>query len=170
MIVEDGTKKTNADSYVDVSYANDYFTSHGVSKWATLTNTQKEVALVKATDYIDNVFDWNGKKASAEQSLNFPREDLYTKDGYEVDGIPKVLKDAVCEATSLIINDTELYQSVSENGLVTSEHIGNLSFTYDVSQKIKDSALYESINYRLRGLFKDSTKKKIYQADIRRKL
>lgn len=170
MVVEDNTGLTDANAYVTIAYTDDYLTSHGNSAFSSLTQTQKEVAIVKATDYIDNVFDWYGKKKKQTQGLNFPRVDLYDKDGYEITGVPKVLKDAVCEAVAIIIKDTEMFKTESENGAVTSEHIGNLSFTYDVSQKVKDSTLYESINTRLRGLFKDNTKKKIYSAKIRRTL
>ena len=170
MIVENGTGLIDSNSYCSIEYSDDYFTSHGVSKWESLEESEKEVLLVKATDFIDNVYDWNGIKSTAEQALNFPRTDLFTKDGYEVEGIPKQLKDAVCEAVNLLMNETELFQSASENGAVTSEHIGNLSFTYDVSQKVKDSTLFEVINARLRGLYRDTTKKKIYSASVRRKL
>jgi len=170
MVVEDGTGKIDSNSYVSLEYAGDYFTSHGVSTWSGKTNTEKEVMLIKATDYIDNIFDWLGKKSTKEQALNFPRTDLYDKDGYEVDAIPTNLKNAVCEAVLVVLQDKDLFKSESENGAVISEHIGSLSFTYDVSQKIKDSTLYESINTRLRGLFRDFTKKKIISGKVLRKL
>ena len=171
MIIEDGTGLIDSNSYVSIDFATDYFTSHGVSSFSALTDEEKEIVLIKATDFIDNVFDWYGVKKTYEQALNFPRENLYTKDGYKVEGVPKQLKDAVCEAVSVLISDKDLYQVANENGAVVSENIGGkLSFTYDVSKKIQDSTLYESINLRLRGLYKDNTKKRIYSAEIRRKL
>ena len=62
MIVEDGTGLPNADSYVSVEFADTYFSARGVSVWATLTNTVKEQLLIKATDFIDNIYQWNGKR------------------------------------------------------------------------------------------------------------
>ena len=50
MVVEDGTGLSNADSFVSVAYADTYFSTRGVSAWASLTN--KEALLIKATDYI----------------------------------------------------------------------------------------------------------------------
>lgn len=168
MIVENGTGLENANSYVSVEYLDDYFTSRGYS--CDKTEEEKEMLLVQGSDYIDNVFDWNGKKATQEQSMNFPRVNLYDRNGYEVAGVPKAIKDAVCEAIKVLLS-TELYQSANENGAVISENIGGkLSFTYDVSQKIQGATLYESINARLKGLYKDTTKKKIYSAQVRRKL
>ena len=170
MVVEDGTGLIDSNSYVSLEYADDYFTSHGVSIWSEKTEEEKEILLVKATDYIDNIFDWNGIKSTKEQGLNFPRLGLFDKDGYKVEDVPKQLKDSVCEAVTVVMSDKELFQSASENGAVISEHIGSLSFTYDVSQKIKDSTLYESINSRLRGLFRDTSKSKIYSGKVLRKL
>lgn len=170
MIVENGTGLVDANSYVDIAYSDNYFTSHGVFAWSDLTEEQKEVLLIKATDYIDNVYQWLGTKLNKEQALRFPRENLYDYEGIEVTDIPKALKDAVCESVNVLMKNTELFQSVNENGAVTSEHIGELSFTYDVTQKIKDSTLFESINSRLRGLYKDSSKSKIYSAKVKRVL
>lgn len=170
MVVEDGTGLLDSNSFVSLEYADDYFTSHGVTSWSDKQPEEKEVLLINATDYINNIFDWKGKKATPEQALNFPRTELYTKDGYEVEGVPKQLKEAVCEAVVVLLGNKQLYQSVNENGAVTSEHIGQLSFTYDVSQKIKDSTLFESINNRLRGLYNDTSKKKIYSGKVLRKL
>jgi len=79
MVVEDNTGLTDANAYVTIAYTDDYLTSHGNSAFSSLTQTQKEVAIVKATDYIDNVFDWYGKKKTQTQGLNFPRVDLYDK-------------------------------------------------------------------------------------------
>ena len=47
LIVEDGTGIENANSFVDVVYADDYFSTRGVADWALLTQEQKEVFLIK---------------------------------------------------------------------------------------------------------------------------
>lgn len=170
MVVEDGTGLLDSNSYVSLEYADDYFSSHGFNKWEELTESEKEVLMVNATDYVDNIFDWKGIKETQEQSLAFPRSNLYTKDGYLVEGVPKQLKDAVCEAIKQMISNQTLFKTSNENGAVTSERIGELSFTYDVSQKTENATLYEAINSRLKGLYNDSTKKKILSAQVRRKL
>lgn len=168
MTVENGNGIKDANSYVDIEYADAYFSARNITQWAEKTDEEKEVLLIKATDYIDNVFEWYGKKEFTEQSLRFPRKNLYDYEGEQIKGIPKSLKDAVCETINVLLSDTELYKTESENGFVTSEKIGQLSFTYDVSQKIKNSTLYESINYRLRGLYKDSTSNRIFSMNIKR--
>lgn len=168
MIVEDGTGRVDANSYVDIAYADDYFSTRGYTKWEDCTTAQKEMYLVKATDYINFAFKYHGVKATETQALNFPRKKLIDRDGYEVKGIPSCLKMAVCECVQVLVSGTDLFQTESSNGAVTSEKIGDLSFTYDVAQKIKDSSLYQSINSRLRGLYEDTSKATIYTGNVQR--
>lgn len=169
MVVENGTGMNNANSYVSLEYADDYFSVRSEDKWETLDISDKEVVLIKATDYIDNVFIWTGRKVKPSQSLRFPRIKLYDYEGNEIEGVPNCLKDAVCECALLIVNGASMYQKLSDKGDVVSENIeGKLSFTYDVSKKIKDSSLYESITYRLRGMYLDTSKPRIIEGTMTR--
>ena len=171
MIVEDGTGLTDSNSYVSVVFADDYFSARGVSGWDALTNEQKEQSLIRATDYIDSVFQWYGKKATKEQALRFPRVDITDYEGNEIEGIPNCLKQAVCEASLIISNGTELFQIKNENGDVVSENITQLSFTYaksDKSEQTTSTTLYDSINTKLRGLFRENPANKIISGKVER--
>ena len=168
MTVEDGTGLSDSNSYVSVAFADDYFTSRGVSEWTALETTAKESALIRATDFVDNCFEWKGQKGTYEQALQFPRKNLTDKSGYSVVDIPTVLKQAVCEASLISSKGTELFMTGEQNGAVTSERIGDLSFTYDVAQRQKDSTIYDTVNYRLRGLYNDTTKKSICIGGVNR--
>ena len=169
MIVEDGTGLPNADSYVSVEFADTYFSARGVSVWATLTNTVKEQLLIKATDFIDNIYQWNGKREFETQALRFPRVNIFDYEGEEIKGIPTCLKQAVCDA-SLIANGNELFQTQEANGQVVSEKIGELAFTYANGKKetVTSSTLYDSINTKLRGLFVDKSQSKIISGKVER--
>lgn len=160
MIVEDGTGLTDSNSYVSVVFADDYFSARGVSEWADLENEAKENALVRATDYIDNIFQWYGQKKTSEQALHFPRKNLFDYEGNEIAGIPNCLRQAVCDAAVLSSKGTELFQTSNANGDVVSETIGELSFTYSKksNEAVAGATLYDSINTKLRGLFKDTSK------------
>ena len=171
MIVENGTGLPNADSYVSIEFADSYFSARGVSGWVALTQTQKEQALIKGTDFIDSIYQWYGKKATSEQSLRFPRVNLRDYEGQEIEGIPNCLKQAVCDASMLSANGTELFQTKNENGDVVSETITTLSFTYsksDKSEKTTQTTLYDSINTKLRGLFKESSANKVISGKVER--
>lgn len=161
MIVEDGTGLTDSNSYVSVVFADDYFSTRGVSKWETLSNTEKEQMLIKATDYIDGIFQWKGKKLVSSQALRFPRENLYDYEGGKIEGVPTAVKQATCEAASLIADGTILFQTADSNGDVVSEKIGELAFTYSkkqTSSSVTGITPYDSINTKLRGLFIDPTR------------
>ena len=160
MIVEDGTGLKDSNSYTSVEFADDYFSARGVSGWETLTVAQKESALIRATDFIDNIYQWYGKKATSEQSLRFPRINLFDYEGQEVTGIPTCLKQAICDAAMLTADGSELFQTKNENGDVVSETITTLSFTYahsDKSAQTTQTTLYDAINTKLRGLFRESS-------------
>jgi len=74
IVVEDGTGLENANSYASVAEADGYWTVRGNVSW-TGSETEKETALIKATDYID--LRWagllRGFRSTEEQSLEFPR-------------------------------------------------------------------------------------------------
>lgn len=171
MIVENGTGLPNADSYVSVEYADDYFSARGVSGWDSLSNEKKEQSLICATDYIDNIFQWYGKKATTEQSLRFPRVNIKDYEGQDIVGVPNCLKQAVCDAANILSNGTELFQKKNENGDVVSETITTLSFTYsksDKSEQTTSTTLYDSINTKLRGLFRESSQNKVISGKVAR--
>lgn len=170
MIVENGDIVENANSYVDIDFADNYFSARGETSWTGLSTEEKEVALIKATDFVDSSFDWYGVKSDENQALNFPRTNLVDKDGYVIKGVPARLKKAVCIASLISSKGTELFQTHEVNGAITSESIGSMSFSYDVSQKEKDVTLYDSINLLLRGLFVDHSKQKIHAISVRRAL
>ena len=168
MIVENGNGLSNANSYVTIEYANNYFSEHGITNWLDLEEGKKEIALINGTDFIDNSFKWRGKKATQEQSLSFPRVNIVDNDGYDVAGIPEKLKQAVCEATILSANGTTLFATQNENGAVTSEKIGSLAFTYDINAKKKDCTIYDVINLKLKDFIIETNKSKIYSIGLER--
>ena len=167
MTVENGQGLENADSYVSVEYADEYFVSRD-SSWSELADEEKEKLLVKATDFVDASFKWRGKKSTQEQALGFPRINCVNDDGFTVAGVPTALKKAVCESALLVKSNGNLFQTNQENGAVVSEHIGSISFTYDTAKKQKDTTLYDSINLRLRGLFVDTSKGQIMSMKVER--
>ncbi len=167
MIIENGLCVTNADSYVDLEFANNYFSTRQVTSWEDLEDSDKEVYLIKATDYVDNAFEWKGIKKTQNQSLKFPRSNLFDNDGYEVTTIPTCLQNAICECVIILLQGKETFKTENANGKVTSERIGELSFSYAQGNDNSET-LYETLNLRLRGLYKDKSKKVIYSGKVER--
>ena len=73
LITEDGTGRDDAESYVTVAFADNYATAHGLTAW-TGTDAVKEVALRKATQYIDTSYNFRSAKSYQYQALEFPRQ------------------------------------------------------------------------------------------------
>ena len=76
-VVEDGTGIVDANAYCTVAFANEYFTDRGNTTWDDAFTDAKEIALIKATDYIElrfaNRFKDNTLNPSTPQALSFPR-------------------------------------------------------------------------------------------------
>ncbi len=99
---EDGSGKDDANSYVDVAFADGYFADRGQTQWGTAAQADREVALIKATDYIDKRFGpmFKGYRRAKQQALEWPRLDAYDEDGFAYDGIdiiPRTLQKACAE-------------------------------------------------------------------------
>lgn len=69
-VVEDGTAKADATSYVTIAEADGYFADRGMTGW-TGADAVKQSALIKATDYIEGRFGQRfiGSKKTTTQAL-----------------------------------------------------------------------------------------------------
>ena len=128
LIIEDGSAVAGANSFSSDADLKAFASLRGLSVPAT--QPDREALLIKAVDYIRMLEPlMQGERASAQQSLPFPRVDVYAY-GYFVpsDSIPQSLKDAQCQAAidSQTI-DLLPAQNVSN---VQSEKVGQLSRSY----------------------------------------
>lgn len=105
--VEDGTVVEGANSFCSVAFADSYFQLRDISAWDG-SDSQKEVALIKASDYLTYIFEYKGCLVSEEQPLSFPRiingETVY----------PIQVQYACCEL-ALIAQSEELYAEPSND-------------------------------------------------------
>ena len=122
IVVEDGTGIATANSYIDSTYADSYFSDRGVTEWASLTN--KDALLIQATDYIETVYygKWLGERLTTTQALEFPR----VIDNEDV-GVPERLKKACCEL-ALKANSGTLLVDVEQR--VVKEKVAVIETTY----------------------------------------
>jgi Putative DnaT-like ssDNA binding protein len=107
IIVEDGTGKTDANSYASVAEANAYFANRPSQDavWDNAGSAEKQEALILATAYLDAEYggQWAGTKRTMDQALDWPRTDAVTTDGHsiEISEIPARLKRATFELAVL---------------------------------------------------------------------
>ena len=164
LIVEDGTGLPNANSYCDLDYALEYCTMKGYTSWQALSETEQKVFIIRGTEFIDNFYNWRGRKGKGSQALSFPRLDLYDDDQYLINGIPEKLKKACLEAAFL--NSTSgadtLFTTKDENGAIKRQKVDSLEVEYFSNQQnetnqssVDYTTIYDILNKLLKGLYKE---------------
>jgi len=133
LIVEDGTGKVDAESYISVTDADTYHSNLGNTNW-TGTTAVKEAALRKTTQYIQQTYfsQWAGYRNTSTQALDWPR--IYV----EIKGlryteyvlntvVPQEIVDA-CASLALRALSDDLMSD--EERAVVSETVDIISVTY----------------------------------------
>jgi len=164
LIVENGSGLPNANSYCDLDYALEYCTMKGYTSWQSLSETQQKVFIIRGTEFIDNFYNWRGRKGTSSQALSFPRLDLYDDDQYLIHGIPEKLKKACLEAAFLnSTTDAEtLFTTKDENGAIKKQKVDTLEVEYFNNQQnetnleaVDYTTIYDILNKLLKGLYKE---------------
>lgn len=96
--VEDETGLDDANAYITIDEFEAYWDDRGYDS-SGVSDPNKQVAIIKATDYIENRYrtQFKGSKEFVGQALSFPRLNLYDLDGCLVSGLPNKLKFATAE-------------------------------------------------------------------------
>lgn len=139
LIIEDGTGKADAESYISVADASAYHLARGNAAWATLaSDTIREQMLRKATDYMVATYRerWDGYRVTTTQALDWPRYEVPIRDSategvyaafYAHDEVPVAVARA-CAELALRAIDGDLAPDLEVP--VTSEQVGPISVTY----------------------------------------
>lgn len=149
LIIEDGSIIENANSYIDLDFADNFHNNHGSENWLSIeSEIEKERNLIKAAFYIDLKYKsrFKGKKINNDQYLEWPRENVFIDD-YKFDNnkIPLLLKQAQAEAA----NHIENLFITNTNHNIDSISTGSLNISF------KDVSNYpeiQSINYLIQPL------------------
>lgn len=132
LIVEDGTGKPDAESYISVSDATAYHAARGNAAWAALASDEvREQCLRKATEYMLQMYRsrWQGVRLLPTQALDWPRSGV-SVDCYAVasDIVPAEVQRA-CAELALKSSSATLYEDESRG--VLREKIGPIETEYD---------------------------------------
>lgn len=148
IIIEDGTGKTDANSYATESALSTYASDRGI----TISGTNNEL-LIAAMDYIESL-DFTGIKNTKAQSLQWPRYGVYI-DGYSFDNdaIPQLLIDAQIE-TALAIDASNDPLSTIDRA-TKKEKLEGLEVEY--MDNSNDATIVRKINSKLKKLLRNSS-------------
>lgn len=128
LILEDGTGVPNANSYVSIVEADQYFTDTGRStEWGSLFLPEREAALVNGTLYVEQLYSqsFQGVRLSRSQGLSWPRSGVIL-DCEEIseDEIPIELRRAVMEYSLTASSSTLLPDPGPQSVTLTRKKVG----------------------------------------------
>lgn len=151
IIVEDGTGRPDAESYVSVEGANSYHLNRGNAAWAGLaSDTVREQMLRRATDYMEQAYagQWKGDRATDTQALSWPRSGVVVH-GYSVasDVVPLAVQRACAELALRAISG-DLSPDLSAQ--VKQETVGQISVTY--ADGARQQVKFQAVDGLLSGL------------------
>lgn len=168
LVIEDGSCISSANSYVSLDYAETYQSDRGRDDWINLAENEKKASLIKATQYVDSLFNWKGRRKFETQELNFPRVMIKDLDGFDVNGIPKKLKDAVCEAAFYGYQSELFTTHKSETGNIKRElkEVSNAVKTEIEYFGTEESSVdyiskYAALDLILKGLYYEKGRKTV---------
>jgi len=104
VVQNDSGTALGANAYIDVGFFDNYHADRGVDT-SGFTETQKQQAIVKATDYVDARFIYVGERQNSYriQTTEWPRLDAIDASQQLVQGIPYVIKRATAEYALLAL-------------------------------------------------------------------
>ena len=158
MIVEDGTGLEDANSYVNIEDYKTYWIDRNIDI-SNKSDIELQASLVLATQYIDNNYNFVGYKSSHKQSLEFPRYNAYTREGYRINGVPKKLIYAVNEAGYMSLNGTSLFASTQSDIKERTEDVGPIKTTYKYGDIPTGRITYQVIKIYLKDLLRNKSTK-----------
>ena len=93
-----------ANAYISVADWKAYCDDHGYD-YSSYTDAQIQEAIIRATDYTDVRWTFEGKKYDFDQSTEAPRSDVYDEQGYAIEGFPRLFLNGVSEYTKTDLLD-----------------------------------------------------------------
>ena len=160
LVVEDGTGKTDSDSYISIVDADTYNAAHEADTvYDVLDDTDKEKYLRLAAQDIGVMFytRWRGSRSNETQAMPWPRAGVIDYDGYliEDDDMPLVLGYAQTELAIKYANGTgRITATPSDAGVVKRKKVkaGPVESETEYVGGVSSSVVVYIVNDMLRGL------------------
>jgi hypothetical protein len=157
LIVEDGTARSDSESFISLADATTRHGNTGNAAWAAVaTDALREQALRRATQYMEQAYRarWLGMRVSADQALSWPRAVLEPIDDWWIESnvVPPEVANA-CADLALKALAGELNADLTRG--VVRKKIGPLETEFDPYSP--QSVRYRAIDMALAPYLKGSS-------------
>jgi hypothetical protein len=126
------------DTFGTIAEADAYWSARGNVNWKSQGGTEKEQRMVLAADWLVRTFSWRGVKATSTQGMPWPRNQAYDDDGYEITGIPTVVKNAQFIIADLYrAGELDLEGIVTDDSAVQRQKVDVIEVVYDTQHRLK---------------------------------
>ena len=102
ILQNDDGDEVGANAYVDVAFLKTYHLARGVDI-ATYSDDLLSAAIIRATDYLDQRFNFVGRSLSETQTTQWPRLGAKDINRWLVEGIPNQVKNATAEYAKIAL-------------------------------------------------------------------
>lgn len=130
LVQDDSGSVDGANAYVTAAFFDSYHLDRGNSL-VGFTTEQREQAIVRATDYLDQRFRFIGDRTRVAQRTAWPRLSAEDADGNWRGGIPTEIKEACAEyalvALTQALNPTPTRDPTGVSVIAKSERVGPIS-------------------------------------------
>jgi hypothetical protein len=162
LIVEDGTGKSDAESYVSVADVITWITKYyPANDFLTKTTAEQEAYCLQSTQYLDQKYGgrWLGDKNSKEQALDWPRKNVMV-DGFAVEDneIPNALLIGTYQTIIPFVAGDDPFASIETPGSIIEESasIGPISETTKYSGPKSYFTKYPKIDAAVRSIIENA--------------
>lgn len=138
LTVETGTGSSSSNCYISYADANAYFLARGIDAWAAATQTDREEAIIRGAQYLENTYRlrWKGSRTTRDQALAWPRmasvsgygsvtSFLTDQDGWYInqDEVPAQVAKANAEAALLVIQAVDIEPRLARGGEILAKTV-----------------------------------------------
>jgi hypothetical protein len=135
LVVEDGTAKSNANTYASLAAADNYLQDNPhTTAWSDASDEVKTWALLNATRLLDTYMRWEGDRQTETQALEWPRSGgknrcstLAIPDDY----LPKNVTHACIELAYDLITSDKTRPSSTDQSQLAKVKVDTIELTYD---------------------------------------
>lgn len=125
-VVEDGTGKTDATTYLSVEDMKQLWSNAGYN-YSALSSTDIKIILNNASQSLDGRYGakWPGERASLSQALDWPRSSVADKDGYDRPSttLPVEIERATAEMAYAVHSGVDVDPNDVDGGDLKSEYV-----------------------------------------------